>query len=104
MNPDLFSLNTVSFEFFRDGIGNIQCYQTLYICKPNINKHSVPMKNDSTHLIHSSSSDMNHTCLHGRRSSAATPRRMTLAAIRQFARAYTCAATLPPSLGCFVAN
>lgn len=62
------------------------------------------MKNDSTHLIPSSSSAMNHACLHGRRSSAAAPRRVTIAAIRQFARSYSCAATLPPSLGCFVAN
>ncbi len=62
------------------------------------------MKNDSTHLTPSSSSEMNHTCMRGRRSEAAAPRRLTLAAIRQFARAYSCAQSLPPSLGCFVAN
>lgn len=62
------------------------------------------MKNDSTHLIPSSSSDMNHTCQRGRHTSAAAPRRITLAVIRQFARAYSCAQTLPPSLGAVVAN
>ncbi len=47
---------------------------------------------------------MNHTCQRGRHTSAAAPRRITLAVIRQFARAYSCAQTLPPSLGAVVAN
>lgn len=32
------------------------------------------------------------------------PRRQTMAFIRQFARAYSCSASLPPALGAFIAN
>lgn len=32
------------------------------------------------------------------------PRKSTISLLRQFARAYTCAATMPVAIGCFVAN
>ncbi len=63
------------------------------------------MKNDFTPSIPA----MNH---HSRRTPRRAnsdqglhhPRRSTVMFIRQFARAYSCTPSLPPSLGAFIAN
>lgn len=39
-----------------------------------------------------------------RRPQGLSPRRSTILFLRQYARAYSCVATLPSSLGSFVAN
>ncbi|MDE6283172.1 MAG: hypothetical protein K2L97_04185 [Muribaculaceae bacterium] len=59
------------------------------------------MKNDSTPLIPQAmkTANYNHRRLH-----SVTPRRSTILLLRQFARAYSCAPTLPASLGSLVAN
>ncbi|MDE6359869.1 MAG: hypothetical protein K2L39_01415 [Muribaculaceae bacterium] len=59
------------------------------------------MKNDSTQLFPSA---MKSAAPRRRRPQGLSPRRSTILFLRQYARAYSCVATLPSSLGSFVAN
>lgn len=59
----------------------------------------LPMKNVSTPLIPAGLASVKHQ---QRRMPA--PRKSTVQLLQQFARAYSCASSLPVSLGGFVAN
>lgn len=62
------------------------------------------MKDNSTPILPLTPSPMNRAPKCSRGGSDLTPRRQTLALLRQFARAYSCVTTLPPTLGAIVAN
>lgn len=57
------------------------------------------MKNDSTSLKSVKVTNSSHSAV-----VQPAPKKSTIALLRQFARAYSCAATVPVALGSFVAN
>ncbi len=72
----------------------------LSVSYPPFINFYVPMKNFSTPLKTDgmpTSTDENY-----RRKPS--PKKSTLAMLRQFARTYSCASSLPPTLGSFIAN
>ena len=68
---------------------------------PSARPPQMPMKNDSTPL---KSEVMSSATVAGQQPEKCAPRKSTIALPRQFARAYTCAATVPVAIGSFVAN
>lgn len=62
---------------------------------------SLPMKNDSTHLIPPA---MKSSDLRRRHSRSLSPRRSTILMLQQFARTCRYMPGLPSSMGAFVAN
>lgn len=62
------------------------------------------MKDNSTPIIPLSPSPVNKTARCERGCDELAPRRQTIELLRQFARAYSCVATLPPAIGAIVAN
>jgi hypothetical protein len=65
------------------------------------NLFSLPMKINSTPLILPETKNSN---ARQRKAQSLSPRRSTIMMLRQFARAYSCATTLPAALGSMIAN